>query len=328
MPNTDFPFHPLIERLFAQVSVEKPLTQSQGLELAALDEGQTTGLIFAAHALTRHFGHTPFTCSITNAKSGTCSQDCCFCAQSGHYRTTAPTHPLLSAEEMIERGLKMHKAKASCYSLVTSGLMLTSEEIDRVCVCLKTLKRRTKLKVSASLGLLTPEYARRLVQAGLTQYHHNLETARSYFPRICTTHSYDDDLATIRLAKEHGLRVCTGGILGLGESFAQRIELAALLAELDVDTVPLNFLNPIPGTPLAKSPLLSVHDALKSVALFRFMLPKANITIAGGRELVLGDYQSWLPLAGANGMMIGNYLTTTGRSLKTDARMLEQGQWI
>jgi len=170
--------------------------------------------------------------------------------------------------------------------------------------------------------------ARRLAEAGLTRYHHNLETARTHFPAICTTHEYDQDIETILLAKEHGLEVCSGGILGLGESWEQRIELAATLRELGVDTVPLNFLNPIPGTPLGDMELLTPHDALKSVALFRLMLPGADITVAGGREKVLGDYQSWLPLAGANGMMIGNYLTTMGRDLAADLRMLEQGAWI
>jgi len=320
--------HPLILRLTRLILDGTPLTEEQGRLLAELGSDHTTELLFAANSITKAMGHRPFTCSITNAKSGTCSQDCRFCAQSGHYATGSPTHPLLPLDELIESGLAMHKAGASCYSLVTSGLMLSSDELTRICACIKTLKSRTTLELSASLGLLNKDYARRLVQAGLTRYHHNLETARSHFPSICTTHSYDEDIATIRLAKEHGLKICSGGILGLGESWAQRVELAATLAELGVDTVPLNFLSPIAGTPLEASPLLSAHDALKSVALFRLMLPQANITIAGGRERVLGDYQSWLPLAGANGMMIGNYLTTKGRNLEADLRMLEQGKWI
>jgi len=320
--------HPLVSSLSDAVLRGTPLTEDQGRALAALGSEHTTGLLFAACAITRARGHAPFTCSITNAKSGTCSQDCAFCAQSGHYATGSPTHPLLPLDELIARGLAMHEAGAGCYSLVTSGLRLTSDEIDRVCACAEHLRARTPMTLSASLGLLTPDYARRLAAAGLTRYHHNLETARSHFPAICTTHDYDEDIATIRLAQEHGLQVCSGGILGLGESWDQRIEFAATLRDLAVHTVPLNFLNPIPGTPLGQSALLSPHDALKSVALFRFMLPDANITIAGGREKVLGDYQSWLPLAGANGMMIGNYLTTRGRNLEADLRMLEQGQWI
>lgn len=320
--------HPLITSLSRLVLEGASLTEEQGVLLTELDSEHTTGLLFAANAITRAMGHGPFTCSITNAKSGTCSQDCTFCAQSGHYSTGSPTHPLLPLEELIERGLAMHEAGAKCYSLVTSGLRLSSEEIDRVCRCAAELKSRTSLELSASLGLLSDDHAARLKRAGLTRYHHNLETARSHFSSICTTHSYDEDIATVRLAAKHGLRICSGGILGLGETWAQRVELAATLAGLEVDTVPLNFLSPIPGTPLQDSPLLSPHDALKSVALFRFMLPRASITIAGGRERVLGDYQSWLPLAGANGIMIGNYLTTRGRNLEADLRMLEQGRWI
>jgi biotin synthase len=320
--------HPLITRLSRLVLDGATLTEEQGLLLAELDSEHTTGLLFAANAITRAMGHRPFTCAITNAKSGTCSQDCTFCAQSGHYETGSPTHPLLPLEELIQRGLAMHEAGAKCYSLVTSGLRLSSEEIDRICRCAAELKSRTTLELSASLGLLSDDSAMRLKQAGLSRYHHNLETARSHFPSICTTHSYDEDIATVRLAGKHGLKICSGGILGLGETWTQRVEMAATLAELDVDTVPLNFLSPIPGTPLQDSPLLSPHDALKSVALFRFMLPRASITVAGGRERVLGDYQSWLPLAGANGIMIGNYLTTRGRNLEADLRMLEQGRWI
>jgi biotin synthase len=320
--------HPLITSLYHQVLNGIPVTQTQGTALADLGEEHTTQILFAAHAITRAMGHSPFTCSIMSAKSGTCSQDCRFCAQSGHYSTGSPTHPLLPLDELVERGMAMHEAGARCYSLVTSGLMLSSDEVDRVCRCAEILKSRTTLELSASLGLLSHDFARRLATAGLTRYHHNLETARSFFPSICTTHSYDEDIATIRLAREHGLKICSGGILGLGESWAQRVELAQTLADLDVDTVPLNFLSPIAGTPLQDSPLLSPQDALKSVALLRFMLPRASITIAGGRERVLGDYQSWLPLAGANGLMIGNYLTTRGRNLEADLRMLEQGRWI
>lgn len=320
--------HPLVASLSAAVLNGDLLNEGQGRALAALDDAHTVSLLFAAHTVARHFGRAPFSCSIVNAKSGACSQDCRFCAQSSRYATHAPSHPLLSLQELIDRGMAMHAAGASCYSMVTSGLRLTDAEIDRVCRCAEYLLRHTGLTISASLGLLDSAQAGRLARAGLTRYHHNLETARSHFPEICTTHSYEEDVDTLRTAREHGLEICSGGIFGLGETFDQRIELAATLADLNVNVVPVNFLNPIPGTPLEKSPLLTPHDALKSVALFRLMLPRADITIAGGRETVLGDYLSWLPLAGANGVMIGNYLTTAGRSLDKDMRMLEQGQWI
>jgi biotin synthase len=320
--------HPRIDSLARLAISGTPLSLEQGQKLTVLGPEHTIDLLFAAHSIAKAMGRRPFTCSIVNAKSGTCSQDCRFCAQSGHYRTDAPVHPLLPLPDLIERGLAMHTAGARCFSLVTSGLLLGEAEIERVCRCVEHLRLHTDLTLSASLGLLTRGSARRLAEAGLGRYHHNLETARSFFPSICTTHAYDEDIETIHLAREHGLAICSGGILGLGESWEQRIELAATLAELRVDTVPLNFLVPIPGTPLGTSPLLSPHDALKSVALFRFMLPGADITVAGGREKILGDYLSWLPLAGANGVMIGNYLTTRGRDLQQDQRMLEQGRWI
>jgi len=320
--------HKLIAQLTDHVLGGALLNQDQGCALAELSQEHTLELLFAANSIKRFYGQQRFTCSITNAKSGRCSQDCSFCAQSAHYETGVSYHPLLPVREMINRGLAMHKAGASCYSLVTSGLMLSTEEIETICECLAYLARHTDLCLSASLGILTDEFATRLTQAGLKRYHHNLETARSHFPSICTTHAYDDDIATVQLAHKHGLKVCSGGIFGLGETFVQRIELATTLQNLLVDTVPLNFLSPIKGTPLENSRLLTPHDALKSIALFRFMLPQVNITIAGGRERVLGDYQSWLPLAGANGMMIGNYLTLSGRSLSQDDKMLEQGQWI
>ncbi|GAB1409449.1 biotin synthase BioB [Desulfovibrionales bacterium] len=304
------------------------LTREQGEFLAGLDSTHTMELLWGAHAITRAMGHASFTCSIVNAKSGLCSQDCAFCAQSRHHATQVKCYPLLPEEDLIAHGLAMHAAGAACFSLVTSGLGPSEAEIEQICRVVRTLREKTDLSLSASLGLLQPSQAAQLRAAGLQRYHHNLETARSFFSHICTTHGYEQDMETVRVARQAGLSVCCGGILGLGESFAQRMELALTLRELAVDTVPLNFLRPIAGTRLADTPPLSVHDALKSVALFRYMLPQARITIAGGREFVLGDYQSWLPLAGANGLMIGSYLTTQGRNLEQDARMREQGQWI
>lgn len=320
--------HSLIDTCVQIVVQGGSLTMDHGLDLACLGPEHTLDLLYGAWAIVKAKQLSPFTCAIVNAKSGTCSQDCTFCAQSKYYQTQAPVHPLLPVTDLVARGLAMHEAGASCFSLVTSGLALNRQELDRVCQCISTLKAQTNLSISASLGLLTPEAVRLLVAAGLDRYHHNLETAPSYFQQICTTHSYDQDLETIALAQEQGLEVCCGGILGLGESWAQRIELAAILADLKVQTIPLNFLNPIAGTPLGNTRIMSVHDALKSIALFRFMLADKNITIAGGRERVLGDYQSWITLAGANGLMIGNYLTTQGRALAQDQSMWEQGLWI
>ncbi len=321
--------HPIIEEALDAVLQGEEISLEAALALAHLPEEETPGLLVAARTIRRALrGPMVHRCTILNAKSGRCSEDCAFCAQSRHYATAAPVSPLVSAEAIVARGEAAAQAGADCFSIVTSGLRLNAVELATVCEAVAELRRRTPLEIAASLGLLSDTDAALLRAAGLTRYHHNLETAASYFARICTTHPYAEDLATVRRAKAHGLEVCCGGILGLGESWAQRIELAFTLRELGVERVPLNLLTPIPGTPLEDQPLLSPHDALKSIALFRFILPHAGITIAGGRGHVLRDYQSWIVLAGADGCMIGHYLTTPGRDLATDIAMLEAGAWI
>ena len=208
--------------------------------------------------------------------------------------------------------------------MVTSGYMLTEKEIESISNAAAIIKKKTDLSVCVSLGMLTEPMILQLKESGVTTCHHNLETARSYFDQICTTHDYDEDIETIKLAKSAGLKVCSGGILGLGETWEQRIELAFTLKELDVDSIPINFLNPIPGTRMENRPLLPPMEALKSIALFRLINPGKNITICGGREITLRDYQSWVFMAGANGLMVGNYLTTQGRSIKMDMNMIKE----
>lgn len=280
-------------------------------------------LMMCANKIREMFkGDTIFTCSIVNAKSGSCSQDCAFCAQSAHHQTGVRQYPMLSAEELISTARDMQAAGATKYSFVTSGLAPDDKGLDTIADATRTILRETDLGVCASLGMLTPEKAKRLKTCGVTTYHHNLETARSYFDRICTTHAYDTDIETVRNARAAGFKVCSGGILGLGESWEQRVELAFTLKKLAVDCIPLNFLNPIPGTRLEDQPLMTPMDALKSVALFRLINPTKDITICGGREVTLKDYQSWIFLAGANGFIVGNYLTTGGRSTELDMQMV------
>jgi biotin synthase len=262
-------------------------------------------------------------CGILNAKSGRCPEDCAFCAQSVHFDTDAPLYPLVGADEMVERAHEVERMGAREYSIVTSGKSIRSKkEIEEICQALTRLKEEDRLLRCASLGNLSKESLARLQKAGLTNYHHNLETARSFFPEICTTHDYEDDVATVRRAKELGLKVCSGGIFGLGESLAQRVELAETLCELDVDSIPLNFLNPIPGTPLERVGALTPMECLKIIAVFRLMMPAKDIYVCGGREHNLGDLQSWIFMAGANGMMVGNYLTTRGRDYELDLAMI------
>lgn len=299
------------------------ITRQQASNLAHAGPDLTMDLIALAGKIRQRFKQKEvFKCAIINAKSGMCPEDCAFCAQSSHHQTEVQTYALLDADELEQTGLDMAVAGATNYSIVTSGTNLTATEIDTVCRVVRNLKRKTDLTLCASVGLLTAQSARQLKQAGVTRYHHNLETARSHFEKICTTHDYDDDIETIRLAQQAGLVVCSGGIFGMGETWEQRVELAFALKELDVDSVPINFLNPISGTRLEDQPLLPPMEALKCIALYRFIHPKRDITVCGGREATLKDFQSWIFAAGANGVMVGNYLTTRGRSIDSDLEMI------
>lgn len=280
-------------------------------------------LIMCANKIREKFKDSRvFTCSIVNAKSGSCSQNCAFCAQSAYHKTGVKTYPMLSEEELVETAKEMQQAGATKYSFVTSGLAPDDKGLNTIGRATEKILRETELGVCASLGMLTPARAQQLKDMGITTYHHNLETARSFFDQICTTHDYEDDIETVKTAKAAGLKICSGGILGMGESWQQRVELAFTLKELEVDCIPINFLNPIPGTRLENRPLLSPMEALKSVALFRLINPTKDITICGGREVTLKDYQSWIFPAGANGFITGNYLTTHGRSAEMDMEMI------
>lgn len=300
-----------------------PITLEEAGSLASLAECHFADLMLCTHRITRRRkGADIFTCTIVNAKSGQCSQDCAFCAQSARHRTEIPTYPLMTVEEMLQDALRMNDIGATHFSMVTSGYRLADREIEIICETTSRIKHRTNLLVCCSLGMLSPDHAKQLAQSGITCYHHNLESAQSHYPAICTTHEYEEHFETIRNAREAGMRVCSGGILGLGETWEQRVEMAFCLKRLDVDRVPLNFLNPIAGTRLAHRPLLHPVEALCCIALFRFILPAADITICGGREKTLVDFQSFVFMAGANGLMIGNYLTTAGRNLQIDLDMI------
>ena len=299
------------------------ISHDAALILAGASGTDAIDLLAAANRIRAAFlPQKIFTCAILNAKSGHCSQDCAFCAQSAHHQTGIDTYPLISKSEILNRALAAEDHRATFFSMVTSGERLTDAEIETICHAAKEITDRTDLTVCGSLGMLTKRQAAALRQSGMTNYHHNLETAESFFDKICTTHTYAEDIDTLRAAAASGLTLCAGGILGLGESWAQRVELAFTLKDLNVHRIPINFLNPIPGTRLALQPPMTPMDALKSIALFRFINPKTDITICGGREKTLGDFQSWIFMAGANGVMVGNYLTTHGRELEMDLTMI------
>lgn len=307
-----------------QITTGQLLNDEQAYQLAAVPATELPALLTAATLVREQaFGTKVSLCAIVNAKSGLCPEDCAFCAQSAHHATTVAQYPLLDEQTLLENARRAAACGAGCYGIVTSGSGIRSgEELDRICSVIRKIRAEGLIAPGASLGTLDAFSVHALKDAGLVTYHHNLETSRSFFPQICSTHDYEDDVATVRLAKQSGLRVCSGGLFGLGESMAQRVELALTLRELDVDSVPINFLDPVDGTPLAGSNNLSPLECLHIIALFRLIIPKAHITVCGGREKNLRDLQSWIFMAGASGVMTGNYLTKEGRQPGDDRQMI------
>jgi len=261
-------------------------------------------------------------CSIVNAKSGHCGEDCAFCAQSHKAGAKIETYPLLPVERMVEAARAASGHGASCFSIVTSGRALGRKGLAAVGRALDEIARTLPVRPSASLGMLDRDALAALRDSGLRRFHHNLETAETHFPAICTTRRWRDAVDAVARAKQAGLQTCCGGIFGMGESLEQRVELLASIRDVDPDSVPLNFLNPIPGTRLGALRPMPALEALQVVAVARLMMPDKEIRACGGRERVLRDLQSWIFLAGADGMMIGGYLTTIGRPVETDLQMI------
>ena len=260
-------------------------------------------------------------CTIINGKCGRCSENCHFCAQSAHNHTGVEEYPLLSAEEITEGAKKNDRQGVLRYSIVTSGKRLSDPEVDRMCDAVRRIRKETGIAVCVSFGLLNEEQYRKLKEAGVTRVHNNLETSRRNFPKVCTTHTFDDKIAAIRAAQAAGLSVCSGGIMGMGETPEDRIDMAFTLRELGVKSVPVNMLNPIKGTPLEHNQRLNAEDMCRIVAVYRFILPDASIRLAGGRGLLPDKGRSCF-LAGANAAISGDMLTTAGITVETDMKML------
>jgi len=303
----------------------KGLGSDAALAIAALPDDRIYELLATTEAIRRHYKGTEVNlCGIVSAKSGLCKEDCSFCSQSTAFETDAEEYPMAEPEEIVSAALKAEKNGAREFSIVTSGTRVAKGgDLSRLTTALREMKGKTDMERCASLGNVDEDAMRELKDAGLESYHHNLETGRSFFPAVCTTHDYDDDVETIRRARKLGFYTCSGGIFGLGEAWKDRIELIETLRELDVDCVPVNFLNPRPGTPLEKAENLTPVECLKIIAVTRLMLPTKDVIICGGREVNLRDLQPLIFAAGANGMMIGNYLTTKGRAAEDDLKMLE-----
>jgi len=297
------------------------ITRSEAMRVLSLCKQEEIVMLLAhANILRNHFkGNRIDLCAVVNAKSGRCAEDCIFCAQSARHKTAIKTYPLMNASELIRVSRLAGGEGAHRLGIVTSGKGITSrEELEKICESIREISENSNLTPCASLGVLSDEQLSRLRDAGLKRYHHNLETAESHFPKICSTHTYDERVQTVLMVKKKGFEVCSGGIFGLGETPEQRVELSFTLKDLEVDSIPLNFLNPVKGTPAEKQPLLPPLEILKIIALFRFVLPKKDIRVCGGREVGLRTLQPLMYLAGANGTMVGNYLTTSGRDSRVD----------
>lgn len=263
-------------------------------------------------------------CSIINAKSGLCAEDCKFCAQSSRHAAKISTYPLKGKEEIIERAVCAKERGVERFGIVTSGNRLTPKEVDNIARAICEIKKKVGIGTCASLGALDKSELNVLKEAGLSRYHHNIETSPRFYPNIVTTHGFNERLNTIENAKSAGLEVCSGGIIGIGETWEDRVEMAGLLKELGVDSVPINFLIPIKGTPLESIESLSRNDAIRTICIFRIILKDKTIKIAAGREAIFGDSQREGFMAGANGMLIGGYLTVKGQDMDKDYRLIEE----
>ncbi|TYT76171.1 biotin synthase BioB [Desulfobotulus mexicanus] len=265
-------------------------------------------------------------CAICNGKSGRCSEDCSFCSQSVHARSDIEIYPLRTEEKLREEAAMASLFPLDRYSIVTSGRGMEGSELDTIIRAYESFPRES-ISYCASLGILPEAALKRLKNAGVTRYHHNLETAASLFPSICSTHSYEDRMETLAAAKRAGLEICCGGIFGLGERDEQILEFAETLKNLGVDAIPMNFLVPIAGTGTESYPLLSPLRCLKILAAFRFFMPETPLIVCGGRQQSFASLEALIFSAGATGLMTGNYLTTPGKAVERDLAMLGDGGW-
>jgi len=308
----------------ALLEERRPLTRAEVGAVAALDLEQLPDLVALAHRVRLAYcGDAVELESLINAKSGACPEDCAFCSQSARFETEVDVYPFLDLDEVLGAARATRDAGATQFCIVVAVRGPEERLLTKVIDAVHAIHDETGLEVACSLGLLKPEQATRLAEAGVRRYNHNLETCREVFPSVCTTHSYEDRIATARLAMDAGMELCSGGILGMGETLDQRIDFAFELAALDPCEVPVNLLDPRPGTPLEDQTTLSPREALQAIALFRLVLPSTWIRLAGGRERVLGELQALGLLAGANALIIGNYLTTTGREPDEDLALLD-----
>lgn len=293
-------------------------------DLSWLLEVELSELQAGAFLLQKHFrGNHIDLCTIVNGRSGRCSENCKYCAQSAYHHTGVEEYPLMSKEELLRHAKANQEGSANRFSIVTSGRALSGKEFETVLEAYTEMNDTLSIHLCASHGILTEEQLQKLYEAGVRQYHHNIETSKRYFPEICTSHTYDDRIKTIKLAQKVGLNVCSGGIIGMGETWADRIDMAISLSELNIKSIPINSLMAIPGTKLEGMPPLSGDDILRTIALFRFINPEADIRMAAGRKLMPENGATAFK-AGASASITGNMLTTSGTTMKDDLEILKK----
>ena len=301
----------------------RDLTSEELAALAALPESAVPSLAALAHEVRiARCGPLVEVEGILSAKTGGCPEDCSFCSQSSRFESPVRPTPYLEADQIVAAARETAELGASEFCIVMALRGPDDRVIENVIEAARAVMRETGLNVAASLGILTRDQARRLAEGGIHRYNHNLETARSHFPKIVTTHTWEERFETCMLVREFGMELCCGALLGMGETDEQRIELLEELREVEPAEVPINFLNPRPGTPLGDSPLVEPLDAIKWISIFRLALPEVILRYAGGREVTLRELQAMGMTSGINALIVGNYLTTLGRTPQQDIQML------
>ena len=318
--------HPTIEAARERV-LERSLAADRALlqRLSELPERDVPDLLALADAVRMKFCGNEIAVEVLyNAKKGGCSEDCHFCSQSARFATDVEAQPFSTVEGFVQAAREAHARGAGEFCIVVAVRGPSAKLLDRVCEAVRAIKAELPLTVAVSLGILREDQILRLLEAGVDKVNHNLETSRRYFPEVCTTHTFDERWETLQLVRKHGLDVCCGGIIGMGETIDDRIDFLCTLQSLEPAEVPINFLNPRPGTPFADRSLVEPVEALRFVAMARLALPKALVRFAGGREITLQGLQDLGMRSGASGIVLGNYLTTNGRGDGDDFEMLER----
>ena len=310
--------HKLADQIIAGLRLKRGDDMSYFLE-APLDELESE-----AGRLQQHFcgNHVDF-CTIVNGRSGRCGENCRYCAQAACHHTGIEEYGFMDEDEIITNAKANEDAGANRFAIVTSGRALIGDDWKKAIHAYKRMTKELHIGLCASHGLISQEQLHELHAAGVTSYHHNIETSRRFFPHICTTHTYDDRIRTIKMAQKEGFCVCSGGIIGMGETWEDRLDMAISLAELGIESIPINALMPIPGTPLEHQPRIAGEDVMRTIAIFRFINPTANIRLAAGRKLLPKNGATAF-LSGASASITGNMLTTSGTTIKEDMEMLKE----